>query len=121
MCDAVHFDPSNGKHYILGTFSSLRARQFPMKHPKLVWFLTLTDVTVGKHKLAISMGLPMDTPKRIVEREFESKSPLHRLNLINEIHGLSFDAPGSYAITIEIDDVPILVSPIMVGELGYEA
>ena len=83
MCDGIHIDPASGKHYILGTFSNIRVRQFPAKHPRMFWFLTLSDVTVGKHKLTLSMGLAMDEPKKLIEREFESRSPLHRINLIN--------------------------------------
>lgn len=115
MCDNVHIDPATGKHYILGTFSNLRARSFPMKHPRMVWFLTLTEVPVGMHRIIISMGMPMDQPKPIVDREFESRSPLHRINLINELQGLGFDAPGVYAITVEVDNDPILVTSIAVS------
>lgn len=116
MCDAVHADPATGKHYILGTFSNVRARSFPMQHPHMVWFLTLTEVSVGEHRIVITMGLPMDAPhRRIVDRTFESRSPLHRINLINEINGLDFEAPGNFAITVEVDDDPILVTSIVVS------
>ena len=56
-CDGVHIDPGSGKHTILGIFSNIQARQFPVTHPFMVWFLTITDCTPGQHKLRISMGL----------------------------------------------------------------
>ena len=115
MCDNVHIDPATGKHYILGTFSNLRARSFPMKHPRMVWFLTLTEVSIGHHRIVISMGLHMENLKPVIDREFESRSPLHRINLINELQGLAFDAPGIYAITVEVDNDPILVTSIAVS------
>lgn len=115
MCDGVHIDPATGKHTILGIFSNIRASQFPMAYPSMIWFLTLTDVTVGPHKLRITMGKPLDEPQTLIEREFESKSPLHRINLINQIAGLRFSAPGNFSITIEIDEQPILVSTLQVG------
>ncbi len=115
MCDGVHIDPATGKHYILGAFSSLRLRQFPVKYPRMVWFLTLTDVPVGVHRIVISMSLPMDPPKPIVDRQFESRSPLHRINLINDLQGLEFQQPGVYAITVEVDDDPILVTSLAMG------
>lgn len=115
MCDAVHIDPATGKHYIMGTFSNLRARNFPMKHPRMVWFMTLTEVPVGNHRILISMGLQMENLTPIVDREFESRSPLHRINLINELQGIGFDRPGLYAITVEVDNDPILVTSIAVS------
>lgn len=115
MCDAVHIDPATGKHYLLGCFSNIRARQFPTLHRKMVWFLTLTDVGTGMHQLRISMGLNMENTQRLVEREFESQSPLHKINLINEMHNLPFDEPGSYAVMVEVDDEPLLVTNLGVG------
>ncbi len=117
MCDAVHIDPATGKHYILGTFSNIRSRQFPMKHPRMIWFLSLSDVGVGKHVLRISMGEPLEPPRPVLQREFESRSPLHRINLINEIQGMVFSKPGDFAITVEIDDEPILVTTLSVSGL----
>ena len=115
-CDGVHIDPSTGKHYIMGTFSNIRVRRFPATHPKMFWFLTLTDVSVGTHSLKISFGLPLENPKTFVNRNFESKSPVTRINLINEIQNLRFDQEGDYSITVEVDDEPLLVTSLMVTE-----
>jgi hypothetical protein len=116
LCDAVHIDPSSGKHTILGVFSNIMAKRFPVVHPHMVWFMTLTDVSAGSHKMKISMGLnPMD-PKPLIERPFESQGPLVRINLINEIRNLVFQQPGEYSILIEIDDEPLLATNLMVGE-----
>jgi hypothetical protein len=57
MCDGVHIDPATGKHTLLGVFSAIRGRQFPLTHPFMIWFLTLSDVPAGKHKIRISLGL----------------------------------------------------------------
>lgn len=114
-CDAVHIDPGTGKHTILGIFSNISARQFPVTHPFMVWFLTVTDCSPGKHKLRILMGLAPSDPQPLLEREFESQSPLHRINLINEIRNLSFPARGEYELVIEIDEEPILATGITVA------
>ena len=115
-CDGVHIDPATGKHTILGIFSNIRGRQFPLTHPHMIWFLTISDVPTGKHKLRISYGLDVTNPRPIIEREFESPSPLQRINLINEIRNLTFETPGDYSIIIEIDDDPLLVTNINVLE-----
>ena len=113
-CDGVHIDPATGKHTILGVFSSIQARQFPVVHPYMVWFLTLTDVQPGKHRIKLSIGLSETNPAGLIEREFESQSPLHRINLINELRYLRFEQPGDYHILIEVDDEPILASSMAV-------
>jgi hypothetical protein len=114
-CDGVHIDPGSGKHTILGVFSNIKARAFPVVHPYMVWFLTLTDVQPGKHKIKILMGLNPINPQELLNREFESQSPLHRINLINELRNLRFEQPGEYAIVIEVDDEPILATNLTVN------
>jgi hypothetical protein len=115
LCDGVHIDPGTGKHTILGVFSNIKALRFPVVHPHMVWFMTLTDVSAGAHRMRISMGLDPTAPKPLIDRPFESQGPLARINLINDIRNLSFPQPGDYSILIEIDDEPILATSIAVG------
>jgi hypothetical protein len=114
-CDGVHIDPGSGKHTILGIFSNIQARQFPVTHPFMIWFLTITDCSPGPHKLKISMGLNDNPVQPLLERPFESQSPLHRINLINEIRNLGFPQPGEYALLVEIDDEPLLATSMTVS------
>jgi hypothetical protein len=117
LCDAVHIDPSSGKHTILGVFSNIMAKRFPVVHPQMVWFMTLTDVAAGSHLMKISMSLDPTAPAPLIQRPFESQGPLNRINLINEIHNLSFQRPGEYSILIEIDDEPLLATSLTVAEV----
>lgn len=94
----------------MGIFSNIRARQFPVVHPQMFWFLILTDVSVGKHKLRITLGMPTEEPIVEINRDFESQSPLHRIHLINEIKNLKIETPGHYGHMIEVDDEPIVVT-----------
>jgi len=114
MCDAVHIDPGSGKHTILGVFSNIMAKHFPVIHPHMVWFLTITDVAAGTHQMKISMGMDLDDPKPLIERTFESQGPLVRINLISEIRNLSFERPGDYSIVIEVDDETLLATSLNV-------
>lgn len=116
MCDGVHLDPASGKHTILGVFSNIKARAFPVVHPFMIWFITLTDVSPGEHRIRISMGLDPTNPVELIYRPFESQSPLHRINLINEIRNLTFERPGEYSILIEVDDEPLLATSLTVSE-----
>gem|GEM_PF-126944 len=81
-CDGVHIDPSTGKHTILGAFSNIQAKHFPATHPHMVWFMTLTDCAVGEHQVQISLGQDPTAMQPLIQRGFESPSPLQRINLI---------------------------------------
>jgi len=111
-CDAVHVDPATGKHYLLGCFANLRARQFPATHPRMVWFLTLTGLLPGTHRLRISMGLSMESLKPIIDRPFTARHPNDRINLVNNLRNFRFEEAGTYPILIEVDEDPILVTSL---------
>jgi len=113
-CDGVHLDPATGKHTILGVFSNIRAHRFPVTHPFMIWFMTLTDCAAGSHKVRILLGIEPTQMQALLERTFESPGPLQRINLINEIRNLSFPQAGEYSIVIEVDDEPILATSIAV-------
>ena len=115
-CDSVHIDPATGKHYLLGCFSNLRARQFPAVHPRMIWFLTLTDLKPGQHRLRLSYGTEMESIQKILERPFEARNPLDKINLINELRNLRFEKPGAYQILIEVDENPILVTSLLISK-----
>lgn len=113
-CDATHIDPATGKHTILGVFSNIKAGKFPVTHPLMTWFLTLTDCSTGQHEVRISMGNDPTRMQPLIKRTFESPGPLQRINLINEIRNLTFPEPGEYSILIEVDDEPILATSLTV-------
>ena len=114
-CDGVHIDPGSGKHTILGVFSNINARHFPVTHPFMVWFLTLTDCSPGQHQMRLSMGLGPTQMQVLLDRPFESQSPLHRINLINEIRNLTFSEAGDYSILVEVDEEPLLATNLTVS------
>ncbi len=113
-CDGVHLDPATGKHTILGVFSNIRAHRFPVTHPFMIWFMTLTDCAAGPHKVRILLGMEPTQMQTLLERTFESPGPLQRINLINEIRNLTFPKAGDYSIVIEVDEEPILATSIAV-------
>ena len=80
----------------------------------MIWFLTLTDCSTGKHEVAISMGVYPTQMQPLLKRSFESPGPLQRINLINEIRNLTFPHLGDYSIVIEVDDEPILATNLTV-------
>ncbi|MDO8631878.1 MAG: hypothetical protein Q7R41_15430, partial [Phycisphaerales bacterium] len=75
-CDAVHIDPSSGKHTILGIFSNIHGHKFPIVHPFMIWFLSITDCAPGEHRLKISMGFNNANPEQLLQRPFIAHSPM---------------------------------------------
>lgn len=116
-CDGVHFDHASGKYFLLGIFSGIRAMRFPVKHPRMYWFLSLTECAAGNHKLVISMNLPTESPRHIVKRAFNSRGPNDRIHIVNEINNMEFEQPGDYTVMVEIDDEPLLVTSFQVNSL----
>ena len=82
----------------------------------MVWFLTLSDVPEGEHKVKLSMGLDPTNLQTLIERPFKSQGPIQRINLINEVRNLSFPGPGDYGIMIGIDDEPLLATNLQVSQ-----
>jgi hypothetical protein len=122
-CDAIHADPATGKHTILGIFSSLRCKRFPVFHPKMVWFLCLSELTEGQHHLKMSISDPtgeLDT-RVIIDRHFDSPNPLAKINLVNDIHRLKFLEAKNYSIVIEVDDEIVYVDSFPVKDVNTEA
>jgi hypothetical protein len=118
LCDGVHVDPATGKHSLLGIFSSLKGKSFPVIHPKMVWFLSLSELTKGEHKLKMSLADPtgeLDT-RVIVDRVFEAPDPRHRVNLVNDIHRLRIIEAKNYSIVIEVDDEIVFVDTLVIKD-----
>ena len=86
----------------------------------MIFFLTIAGLREGKHKLNITMGLPMEEQKSVVKNEFESKNQLQRINLVSEIQGMVFEKQGQYAISIDVDDDNILVTALTVLGPGQD-
>lgn len=122
-CDATHADPATGKHTILGIFSSLRVKNLPAVHPRMVWFLSLSELTKGEHHLKMSIADPtgeLDT-RVIIDRHFDAPDPLAKVNLVNDIHRLKFVEAKNYSIVVEVDDEIVFVDSFSVKDVGVDA
>jgi hypothetical protein len=122
VCDQIYTDPATGKFSLLGIFSRLRVRGFPVRHPQMIWFVSLSELSVGEHNLKISITDPMGEieAKQIIDRDFSCNSPNTRINLINEIERLKFEKAENYSIVIEVDDEIVFVETFAVSHEDYE-
>jgi len=117
VCDQIYTDPATGKISLLGIFSKLRAKDFPVRHPQMVWYVSLSELSVGEHNLKISITDPMGEieARQIIDRDFSCNSPNTRINLINEIKRLKFEEPRNYSIITEVDDEIVFVDTFPVS------
>ena len=110
ICDALHIDPSSGKLYILGTFSSIQTRQFPSEHPYMVWLLVLGGLAAGKHKLAIDWVIPGEEPRTVLSGEIEAPANGGPLTIPNQINRLPLTKAGMHQIRVTVDGEELLLT-----------
>jgi len=57
LCDAIYQDPVGGKTTLVGLFNNIAATKFPIAHPRLAVFASVTGLREGSHaKLEIIHG-----------------------------------------------------------------
>lgn len=114
VCDGIHRDPSTGKHTLLGTFSSIAALGFPVTHPGMAVFISLTD---GRGKTPLSLKLvSADEDVKIFEAglEVEFKDPRTVVELSTAIGNITFPRPGEYRLQLLSGNEPLMERRLVV-------
>lgn len=97
LCDAVWHDPSTGKRTLLGLFSSISARSYPMIHPFSAVHVALTD---GRGQMDIRLRLIEANESHGVLWEgiysVHFIDPRATWELDFHVHNVKFPAPGEY-------------------------
>ncbi|MFW6354380.1 MAG: DUF6941 family protein, partial [Verrucomicrobiota bacterium] len=60
-------------------------------------------------------GEDVSTARPLVDRAFEAESPLHKINLINEMRHVPLPRAGTYVVIIEVDNEPVMVTNLGVA------
>jgi hypothetical protein len=105
VCDAVHRDPSTGKFFLMGTFSTIFTRQMPCRHRRLCLFLALTECR-GKTPIRVALVRvdPTGGADQVITQttaEVDSPDPLAVHELIMQIKEITFPEPGEYRFQLE--------------------
>lgn len=101
ICDAIYQDPATKKCTLLGTFSTINARQFPAMHRQLSVHVAMTN---GHGQTAIRLTLvgPDESAPPLFARdgtiEFTDPRVVAELNFI--VTNVSFPQPGEYRLQI---------------------
>lgn len=117
VCDNVYRE-SGGKTALVGLFDRIRAAKFPVKHPRLCVYASVTDIRPNTEfrldivnseteHVVVSLGGP--PPKGM--------SPIAVWDMTFELSNLVFPEPGLYIIRLWGNDHPILERPFEVTAL----
>ncbi|HSW46594.1 MAG TPA: hypothetical protein VLM89_13600 [Phycisphaerae bacterium] len=101
LCDAIYQDPATKKCTLLGTFSTINARQFPAVHRQLAIHAVMTNGH-GKTEIRLAMVGPDEAAPPVFSRdgiiEFADPRMVAELNFV--IGNISFPQPGEYRLQI---------------------
>jgi len=101
ICDAIYQDPATKKCTLLGTFSTINARQFPAVHRQLSIHVAMTNGH-GQTTIRLTMIGPDESAPPLFSREgmieFGDPRMVAELNFV--IANLSLPRPGEYRLQI---------------------
>ncbi len=104
VCDQIITDRITGKQSLIGMFARVHARKFPVAHPLLSVFASLTE-GYGQVELTIRVVDANDARPPIVEGrgKVEFKDPRAIAHLALQFHGLVFPERGEYRVQLVCD------------------
>ncbi len=119
ICDAIYQDPATRKCTLLGTFSTINARQFPVVHPQLAVHVALTDGH-GRTRIRLTLVGTDENQRPLFSGEgaIEFNDPRMVAELNFTIANLTFPAPGEYRLQVQANDELLMERRLYVLEMG---
>lgn len=101
ICDAIHQDPATKKSTILGTFSTINARQFPAIHRQLAVHIAMSNGH-GKTRIRLTLVGPDENRPPLFSREgvIEFSDPRMVAEINFALVNITFPSPGEYRLQI---------------------
>lgn len=101
VCDQIITDRVTGKQSLIGIFSVIHATNFPVNHPQLSVYTSLTNGH-GSVDLMIRIVDSNEARQPLVQGQgkVEFHTPLAVANLALQFHGLIFPEPGQYRVQL---------------------
>ncbi|MFN0053167.1 MAG: DUF6941 family protein [Planctomycetales bacterium] len=101
VCDGLWRDPYTGKTTIIGTFSTIGGRSFPLRHPHLSVYVSLTD---GHGKMTIRLELvdvdEVRPPILSLSEEFDFNDPRMIFEICYFAPNIVFPSDGEYRLKL---------------------
>ncbi len=97
VCDFIWRDPFTTKKTLIGTFSVIGGTSFPLIHPSMDVYVSLTD-GIGKCTVRLELADVNDErePIFVLEQDVEFEDPRIVLEAVFQISGTTFPRPGEY-------------------------
>ena len=101
VCDFVWRDPYSGKNTLIGTFSVIGGTSFPLVHPSLGVYVSLTD-GIGQFSVKLELTDVNDEREPIFELEqlVEVEDPRIVLEIAFQVSEVTFPSPGEYRLKL---------------------
>ena len=119
VCDNVYQEPG-GKTALVGLFSRIAARKFPVTHPRMAVFASVTGLRKGsKAKLEIVHGED-DRVVVSLEGPFPEKAdPVSAVDMNFVLNNVSFPEPGVYYIRFWGNEHLLMMRPFTLEKLKH--
>ena len=121
LCDAIYQDSIGGKTALVGLFNNIAAHKFPVVHPRLAVFASVTGLREGSHaKLEIVHG---ETEQPIVAANGpfpKGATPLTVADLNFVFNNVVFPEEGTYWVRFWVNDHPLMQRPFQVSTIKKE-
>jgi len=114
LCDTVIEDRHTMKKSLIGLFSQIRAASFPYTHPLIHLVVSLTG---GKGDYPCEVLCQHDDLKTKVfsiKNNLRFRSHDEVAELVYNLKSLTFPRPGRYWFKVLLDDMPIMMRPVLV-------
>jgi hypothetical protein len=119
VCDAIYQDPATKKCTLLGTFSTITARRFPVAHPQLAVHVALTD---GRGNVRIKLALVGDSenhpPLFSGEGVIHFADPRVVAELNFQLSNVTFPKPGAYRFQLSANNELLMERRLLVLQGG---
>jgi hypothetical protein len=115
ISDAIWIDPGTGKKTILGTFSAILGREFPLALNSLGVYVALTDAR-GKVPLQLRMVDVDELRDAVWQQDFdvEFSDPISVLEIAVNANNVVIPASGEYRLQVLADGELIIERRIIV-------
>ena len=118
FCDTVIDEKNTSKKTIVGTFTSIHGRNFPLQFRPFWVYVSFTNLE-GEHKF--TLNIVQETTKTVVVSmggEIKTDSLKAVVELPLPIRGLVIPEPGEYSAYLYLDGEPFWQRTLLVNQIG---
>jgi hypothetical protein len=114
LCDSIIEDKVTGKKTLVGIFDRLFTKRLPCVHPSMAFFVSVTS---GRGEYPCRLTCTHTDAATVafeLKGEVKMKEPAQVVDLVFRLNNVRFAKDGRYWIQFSMDDVPIMVRPLVV-------